>query len=305
MASPNNKKDLLGKGIRSLLSNIDNDLKNTAGTLKQEIVQANTAISRIPLDKIEPNKEQPRTDFDETALSELSASIRLHDVIQPITVTAIGDKYKIISGERRYRAAKLAGLKDIPAYVRKLEESNILELALLENLQREDLNAIEIGLSYKRLLDELDYTQEQLAERMSKDRSSISHHMRLLKLPPDIQVAVCNGDLSMGHARCLINVEGVDKQLYLFKEIKAKGLNVRQTEDLVRTLLMKEGKTVKKIEKGNLEPAFQRIQDKLASHFGTKVNVKHSKKGNGSITLEYYSLDELNQILKAMQVEIK
>src|SRR4029079_12401028 len=187
--------------------------------------------------QIEPNPKQPRRDFDETALSELAASLKLHDMIQPVTVTRLSTgKYRIIAGERRYRAAKIAGLKDVPVYIRETKDGQLLELALLENLQRENLNAMEIALSYKRLMEELDYTQEQLAERMGKERSTIANYIRLLKLPPDIQVAVRNGIISMGHARALINVDVVDKQLFIFHEIKNKELSVRQTEDLVRKL---------------------------------------------------------------------
>src|SRR4029077_18299735 len=221
----------------SLLQNIDSDLKNTAGSLRPEVVEQTTTSLRIPLDQIEINPKQPRKDFDETALSELAASLKLHDIIQPLTVSKLpSGKYRLIAGERRYRAAKIAGLKDVPVYVRQANDAELLELALLENLQRENLNAIEIALSYKRLMDELNYTQEQVAERMGKERSTVTNYIRLLKLPPDIQVAVRNGELSMGHARALINIDTIDKQLYLFHEIKNKQLSVRQTEELVRKL---------------------------------------------------------------------
>jgi len=189
MTQPNNKKDALGKGIRSLLQNIDSDLKTTAGTLKTPVVETATGISRISLENISINPKQPRRDFDETSLNELAASIKLHDIIQPVTVTQLPNgKYQLISGERRFRGAKIAGLKDIPAYVRQANDQQLLELALLENLQREDLNAIEVGLSYKRMMEELDYTQEQVAERMGKERSTVTNYIRLLKLPPDIQL---------------------------------------------------------------------------------------------------------------------
>ena len=195
MTAPN-KKDALGKGIRNLLQHIDADLKSTAGSLKTEVVEKTTASNRIPLDEIEINPKQPRKDFDETALSELAASIRIHDIIQPLTVSKMANgKYRLIAGERRYRAAKIAGLKDIPVYVREANDTELLELALLENLQRENLNSIEIALSYKRLMDELDYTQEQVAERMGKERSTVTNYIRLLKLPPDIQIAVRTGDV--------------------------------------------------------------------------------------------------------------
>ncbi len=304
MSTPKQNKELLGKGIRSLLQNIDADLKTTTGSLKSNIVETATGISRIAITDIQPNPKQPRRDFDEKTLQELADSIKLHDIIQPITVTnTTAGKYILIAGERRWRASKLAGLKDIPAFVRQANDSQLLELALLENLQREDLNAMEISLSYKRMMEELEYTQEQVAERMGKDRSTVANFIRLLKLPPDIQLAVRNGDISMGHARALINVDTIDKQLYIYKEIKEKGLSVRQTEALVRNLY-KQGGAVKKSSKNQLPPAFQRIEDKLASHFSTRVKLRHSRNGSGQIILEYYSQEELNKILRLMDAPL-
>jgi ParB family transcriptional regulator, chromosome partitioning protein len=298
------KNDALGKGIRSLLQNIDTDLKNTAGSLKTELVEQKVGVQRVALELIEVNPNQPRKDFDETALSELAASIKMHNIIQPLTVSQIpGGKYRLIAGERRYRASKIAGLKDVPVYVREANADQLLELALLENLQRENLNAIEIALSYKRLMDDLDYTQEQVAERMGKERSTVTNYIRLLKLPPDIQVAVRNGIISMGHARALINVDAVDKQLFIFSEIKNKQLSVRQTEDLVRKMYT-GASVVKASVKSDLPPAFKKIEDNLASNFGTKVKLAHSKKGNGSILFEYYSLDELNGLLDKLKINV-
>lgn len=305
MSTPKGNKDALGKGIRSLLQGIDSDLKNTAGVLAPKAVEEATGILRISVEAIESNPKQPRKDFDEQALQELAQSIRLHDIIQPITVSKLhGGKYRLISGERRWRAAKLAGIKDIPAYIRHANDQQLLELALLENLQREDLNAMEIALSYKRMMEELSHTQEQVAERMGKDRSTVTNYIRLLKLPPDIQVAVRNGEISMGHARALINVDTVDKQLFVFDEIKAKGLSVRQTENLVRNLY-KEQDITHKEEKDHLPPTYKKIEDKLGSHFSTRVKMKHSKNGSGQITFDYYSLQELNKLLDQMNVTIE
>src|SRR5580692_8801003 len=289
MTTPHKKdKEALGKGIRSLLQSIDADLKTTSGELKSSVVEAVTNNLRIPLDQIETNPRQPRHDFDEQALQELAQSIRMHDIIQPVTVSKLPTgKYRLVSGERRYRAAKIAELKDIPAYVRQTDDQQLLELALLENLQREDLN----------------YTQEQVAERMGKERSTVANYIRLLKLPPDIQVAVRNNQLSMGHARALINVDTIDKQLYLFNEIKKKGLSVRQTEELVRQLY-KENAAVKNSVKPALPEAFKRIEDNLASHFSTRVKLNHNKKGEGSISIEYYSLQELNKLLDQLGVSV-
>jgi ParB family chromosome partitioning protein len=303
MTNPKQNKDALGKGIRSLLQSIDTDLKNTAGQLKPQVVEQATSMLRIALENIETNPKQPRRDFDEQALQELAQSIKLHDIIQPITVSKLhGNKFRLISGERRMRAAKLAGLKDVPAYIRQANDQELLELALLENLQREDLNAMEIALSYKRMMEELDHTQEQVAERMGKDRSTVTNYIRLLKLPPDIQVAVRSGEISMGHARALINVDTIDKQLYIFDEIKTNDLSVRQTENLVRNLYKeKEGK---KTTAPNLPDSYKKVQDKLASHFSTRVKLKHSKNGSGQIMFDYYSLEELNKLLDLMNVTI-
>ena len=301
--TPPNKKDALGKGIRNLLQNIDADLKNTAGSLKTELVEQNTTSSRVSLEQIEVNPKQPRKDFDEVALSELAASLKLHDIIQPLTVSKLPNgKYRLIAGERRFRAAKIAGLKDVPVYVRQANDVQLLELSLLENLQRENLNAIEVALSYKRLMDELDYTQEQVAERMGKDRSTVTNYIRLLKLPPDIQVAVRSGLISMGHARALINVDVVDKQLYIFSEIKKRSLSVRQTEELVRKIYTPHH--VKVTIKTDLPPAFKKIEDNLASDFCTKVKLTHNKKGYGSILFEYYSLEELNALLEKLNIKV-
>ncbi|MEX1202025.1 MAG: ParB/RepB/Spo0J family partition protein [Ferruginibacter sp.] len=298
------KKEALGKGIRSLLQNIDAELKTTAGDLKKEVIEQSTAVQRIPLDQIETNPNQPRRDFDETALSELAASIKMHNIIQPLTVMpASNGKFRLIAGERRYRASKIAGLKDVPVYVRETSSSQILELALLENLQRENLNAIEIALGYKRLMEDLDYTQEEVAERMGKERTTVTNYIRLLKLPPDIQIAVRNSIISMGHARALINVDLVDKQLFIFSEIKNKALSVRQTEELVRKLYPAKH-PVKTTVKTGLPPVYKKIEDTLASQFSTKVKLLHNKKGNGSISFEYYSLEELNGLLEKLNVKV-
>ena len=299
------KKELIGKGLRSLLQNIDNDLKTTDGNLRAEVVERKVTANRVSIDLIEVNPKQPRKDFDEKALGELAHSIKLHDIIQPLTVAPLANgRYRLITGERRFRASKLAGVKDVPVYIREANDRQLLELALLENLQRENLNAIEIGISYKRLMDDLNYTQEEVSERMGKERSTVANYIRLLKLPPDIQVAVRNAIISMGHARALVNVGEVDKQLYIFKEIKDKQLSVRQTEDLVRKLYISGQQNVKKTVGGGLAPIYQKLQDTLASHFSTKALIKQSKTGSGSITLEYYSIQELNKLLDQMGVKV-
>jgi len=301
---PKKDRDILGKGIRSLLQNIDAELKNTSGQLKPEVAEQSTATLFLSLDQIEVNPNQPRKDFNETALKELADSIKIHGIVQPLTVSLMPNgKYKLVAGERRYRASRIAGLKEVPVYVRQANDQYILELALLENLQRENLNPVEIALSYKRLMDDLDYTQEQLAERMGKDRSTVANFIRILKLPPDIQVAVRSGKISRGHAVALLGVDEVDKQLVIFAEIIKKGLSVRQAEELVAKF-----KGTSKSGKGALKPsspdAFKKIEDKIASQYGTKVKLSHNKKGYGSIAFEYYSIDELNGLLQKLNVNI-
>ena len=287
-----------------MLQSIDTDLKTTSGQLKPSVVEHVTSSSRISIQDIEPNPKQPRRDFEESALQDLATSIKLHDIIQPVTVSKLSNgKYRLIAGERRWRAAKLAGLKDIPAFIRQANDQQLLELALLENLQREDLNAMEVALSYKRMMDELEYTQEQVADRMGKDRSTVANVIRLLKLPPDIQLAVRKGSLSMGHARALIALELVDAQLIAFKELLAKGLSVRQTEALVQQL-KKELPAVKKVKNSNASSPYRRIEDKLATHFSTRVRIKQSKRGDGQLIIEFYTADELNKILRQLNAPL-
>ncbi len=301
---PSNKKEALNRGIRSLLGSIDSDMKNTAGGLKEEVVAKTATSSKIPLEDILANPRQPRQDFDSKAIEELAESIRMHDIIQPLTVTKLANgKYKLIAGERRWRAAKLAELKEVPVYIREVDDQQLLELALLENLQRENLNSIEIGLSYQRLMDECEMTAEQVAKRMGMDRTTVTNYVRMLKLPPDIIVAVRNATLTMGHARALINVGEVEKQLYVFNTIVARKLSVRQTEELVKQLYKPAKKGPEKEKKSNAQ--FQKIEDQLSSHFGTKTKVEHQQTGRGKITLEYYSLEELNSLLEKMNVSIQ
>ncbi len=302
----NNKKQGLGKGIRALLDTIDEELKGPLPGVPAVAGAANNSISRIPINQIEVNPKQPRRDFDEKALQELSESIKLHDIIQPITVIRLSaNTYQLISGERRWRASKLAGLKDIPAYIRVADDQQLLEMALLENLQREDLNAIEIGLSYKQLMDECSLTQEQVAERMKKDRSTVTNYIRLLKLPPDIQKAVRDGQLSMGHARAIIGLEQIDQQLYVFREVKEKGLSVRQVEALVKDMLAEEkqgNSPISATKKSTLPPAYKRIEDNMASHFSTRVKLDRKKNGKGIIQIEFYSDSDLERIMDKMSL---
>jgi ParB family chromosome partitioning protein len=311
MATTNNsKKQALGKGIRALLNNIDEEMKapvqtgSSSASSNQNAGAAVGTIVRIPIDLIVVNPKQPRRDFDEHALKELSESIALHDIIQPITVIKLSpSKYQLISGERRWRASKLAGLKDIPAYVRTAsDDQELLELALLENLQRENLNAIEIALSYKMLMDECGLNQEQVAERMKKERSTVANYLRMLKLPPDIQKAVRDGQLSMGHARAIIGLDLIDQQLYVFREVQQKGLSVRQVEQLVKDMQAGQKDTEEKTKATaiKLPPAYKRIEDNMASHFSTKVKMDRKKNGKGSLVIEFYNDTDLERIMEKM-----
>lgn len=302
-----NKKQGLGKGIRALLDTIDDEIKTPkdgvpAATGKNADNAGSTA--RIPLEQIEVNPSQPRHDFDQQSLNELSESIRLHDIIQPVTVVKISPtQYQLISGERRLRASKMAGLKDIPAYVRTADSQGMLEMALLENLQRENLNAIEIALSYRQLMDECGLTQEQVAERMKKERSTVTNYLRLLKLPPDIQKAVRDGQLSMGHARAIIGLDHVDQQLYVFREAIQNELSVRAVEQMVKSLgNEKPTSTPKAPTVVKLPPAYKRIEDNMASHFSTKVKLDRKKTGKGSVVIEFYSDEDLERIMDKMQL---
>jgi len=306
MSQINNKKQALGKGIRALLNTIDEEIKTTRPAEGVPAATGQNAgnITRVPVEQIEVNPKQPRHDFDEKALNELAESIRLHDIIQPITVVRINPtKYMLISGERRWRASKIAGLKDIPAYIRIADDQQMLELALLENLQREDLNAIEVALSYQRLMDECDMTQEQVAERMKKDRSTVTNYLRILKLPPDIQRSVRDGSLTMGHARAIIGLEQVDQQLYVYREVTTKGLSVRQTEQLVKDMQQEKSTVAKNgSTKVQLPPSYKRIEDNMASHFSTRVRLERKKTGRGAITIEFYSNDDLERIMEKMNL---
>jgi ParB family transcriptional regulator, chromosome partitioning protein len=299
-----NKKQGLGKGIRALLDTIDDEIK----TVKEGVPavsgqNSNNTTARIPLDQIEVNPSQPRHDFDAQALQELSESIKLHDIIQPITVVKVGQsRYQLISGERRVRASKMAGLKDIPAYVRTADGQGMLEMALLENLQRENLNAIEIALSYRQLMDECGLNQEQVAERMKKERSTVANYLRLLKLPPDIQKAVRDGQLSMGHARAIIGLEHVEQQLYVFREAMQRGLSVRQVEQMVKDMAVDKGTGTAKATVVKLPPAYKRIEDNMASHFSTKVKLDRKKSGKGSILIDFYSDEDLERIMDKMKL---
>ena len=295
-----NQRDQLGKGIRALLGDISNDLKEEDVIIATQENIGN--VVKVSLEKIEVNPFQPRVNFDAEALSELSDSIKIHGVVQPITVRKVNkDKYQLISGERRLRASKMAGLTDIPVYIRTANDQEALEIALIENIQREDLNAIEIGINYQRLLDECDLSHEALAERIGKKRTTVTNYLRLLKLPPDIQVGIRSGSVSMGHARALAGMDDIMLQLSIFKDIISKDLSVRQVEDIVKKLGEKKSTPIDKKSKesdtNTMSPALRKYQDTLSSHFSTKVTIKETSKGKGEIILNYYTHDDLERMI--------
>lgn len=293
------RRNALGRGLGALLE--DSPAKGSSNEEKQEYPSAGS-MNSIPLEDIEVNPFQPRTHFDQDALRELAESIKVQGIIQPITVRKLSkNKYQLISGERRFQASKLAELDRIPAYVRTADDQQMLEMALIENIQRENLNSIEIALSYQRLLTECDLKQEELGDRVGKNRTTVNNYLRLLKLPPDIQAALRDKKLSMGHARALINIENIDTQLDIFKKAIENDLSVRKVEELVRQAMTsrKEEKEEKSAPEGGKEIA--NLQTKLASHFGTRVQVKSDGK-KGEIKIPFISVEDLNRILEILNV---
>lgn len=293
------RKTGLGKGLSALLD--DNETVNSAPKPSVENIPATPqvgSISHIKLVDIETNPYQPRTEFDQVALDELSESIKVQGLIQPITVRKNGDKYQLISGERRFRASKLAGLTEIPAYIRTADNQQMLEMALIENIQRENLNAIEVALSFQQMIDECNLKAEQLGERVGKNRTTVANYLRLLKLPPAIQASIRDNKISMGHARALISVDDEAKQLFIHQEILDKGLSVRKVEELVRGIHHVQVKTPVKQEAVSFE--YQKLQNDLASKFATKVKLKVKENGKGAIEIPFVSNEDLNRILELL-----
>ena len=282
-----NKKRGLGRGLDAILQSPETDI--TSADISGNYVAG--AIAQIEIDKIETNPFQPRTDFDENALTELAESIKKQGVIQPVTVRKMGyDKYQLISGERRLRASKLAGLKNIPVFIRVANDEQMLEMALIENIHRENLNAIEVAISYQRLLEECELTQDQLSEKVGKDRSTVANFLRLLKLPAEIQIAIRDGFITMGHAKALISISDKKKQLVILKRIIDEDLSVRQVEMLARE------KTVKK--QMNVLPESYKIQaDALSKALQMGVKVSRDNKGKGSLTINFKNDVEFERLL--------
>ncbi len=291
-----NKKQRLGRGLSALLNN--DSIQSAKDEGAKEVVGN---IIEIPVDAIIANPHQPRTQFDENALNELANSIKQLGVIQPITVRKNkAGKFDLISGERRLRAAKLAGLENIPAYVRLANDREMLEMALVENIQREDLDAIEIALSFQAMIDQLNLTQEQMSERVGKKRSTITNYLRLLKLDPIIQTGIRDGFISMGHGRALINIEDPKVQLEFYEKIIKDHLSVRQTEDLVKKF--REGKILEiKPKKKDLPEDIKSFENQLKEKFGKKLKISMNDNGKGKITIPFDSLNDLDQLKKMLQ----
>lgn len=284
----------MGRGLGAILSAESKATVNSATDAGAD--QFVGSIMEVPLEDIEPNAGQPRTYFDEKALADLAQSITNLGVIQPITLRKQGSRFVIISGERRYRASKMAGLKSIPAYIRLVNDQELLEMALVENIQREDLDAIEIALTYERLLDEIGLTQETLSQRVGKERSTITNAIRLLRLDPDMQNAIRSGEISAGHGRALVGIEDAEQQKNLFKKIISANLSVRQTEQ--EAALLKNPKAVSPKKTAELPNFVRKAEKSLADILDVKVQIRTAANGKkGKIVLDFKNEDELAQIL--------
>ena len=290
---PDKNRKSLGRGLDSILQSPETDI--TSRDISGDFVAG--AIAEIDINLIETNPFQPRTEFDETALRELAQSIKEQGVIQPVTVRKLGyNKYQLISGERRLRASKMAGLAKIPAFIRVANDEQMLELALIENIHRENLNAIEVAISYQRLIDECNLTQEEVSEKVGKSRSAVANFLRLLKLPAEIQLAIRDGHISMGHARALININDKEEQLKLLQQIIMDEMNVRQTEELAEKAKNPEAKERKQT---NFIPEhFKSSIKKLSQTLNTKVKVKRDIKGHGSVVIDFKDEAEFDRIME-------
>ncbi|WP_370000235.1 ParB/RepB/Spo0J family partition protein [Winogradskyella sp.] len=292
------KKQALGRGLSALLKDPENDIKSAEDKNADKVVGN---IVELDIDSIEVNPFQPRTNFNEESLRELASSIRELGVIQPITVRKLAfNKYQLVSGERRFRASKLIGLETIPAYIRIANDQESLEMALVENIQRQDLDPIEIALSYQRLIDEINLTQEQMSERVGKKRSTIANYLRLLKLDPIIQTGMRDGFISMGHGRAMVNIESQTDQLEVYEKVISNKLSVRATEELVKNL---NSDSSPKTENASTEiPKYiKKGVKEFSEYFGHKIDVKVSKNGGGKITIPFHSEEDFNRIKKLVQ----
>jgi ParB family chromosome partitioning protein len=292
------KKQALGRGLSALLKDPENDI-NSAEDKNADKVVGN--IVELDVESIEVNPFQPRTNFNEESLRELASSIRELGVIQPITVRKLAfNKYQLVSGERRFRASKLIGLTAIPAYIRIANDQESLEMALVENIQRQDLDPIEIALSYQRLIDEISLTQEQMSERVGKKRSTIANYLRLLKLDPIIQTGIRDGFISMGHGRAMVNIDNQIDQLEVYEKIISNKLSVRATEQLVKNLNSSAEQTLESIAT-EIPKHIKKGVKEFSEYFGHKIDVKIAKNGSGKITIPFHSEEDFNRIKKLVQ----
>lgn len=285
------KYTALGRGLDALIS---------TGDVRTE---GSSSINEIEIELIDANPNQPRREFDSEALKELADSISEIGIIQPITLRKMDNgRYQIIAGERRWRASKLAGLATIPAYIRTADDENVMEMALVENIQRQDLNSLEIALAYQHLMDSYDLTQERLSERVGKKRTTVANYLRLLKLPAPVQVALQNNEIDMGHARALLAIEDPKTQVKLFKEIQQKGYSVRQVEDMIKAYNEGAGADVKAKGNGKVAqtPEFEKLCKRISDSLGTKAKITCSAKGNGKVTLSFKDLDDLKRIVEVL-----
>ncbi len=294
MAASSNKRSALGKGLGALLQNAETDITSTTNGIVG-------SISTLPVKNIEANPFNPRSNFEKEALEELRDSIATHGIIQPLTVRKLGrDKYQLISGERRFRAAQMAGLEEVPAYVRIANDQTMLEMALVENIQREDLNPIEVALSYERLIEECELTQDQLSQKISKSRSSITNHLRLLKLPAPVQTGVKQGHISMGHARAIVSAGDEEIQLELFERVVLENLSVRDIEAIIRGELVARKEPTPKSAKPNISETEYTFKEHLGDQLATKVDIKKTPNGSGKIIVNFSSDVDLNRIMELM-----
>lgn len=298
----NTKKKALGRGLSALLDNAGiDDITTQIGKSTYKSVAG--SIANITIETIEPNPYQPRTRFDDESLLELTNSIREQGIIQPITVRSLGnEKFQLISGERRLKASVKAGLAEIPAYIRSASNEAVLEMALVENIQRKDLNAVEIALSFQRLLEECNYTQEELSERVGKNRTTVTNYIRLLKLPANIQMGLQDGKITMGHARAIINVPTIDMQLTIYKDIVDQDLSVRETEEIVRNIENMPSSPEKQGKKVHALPVkYFKMKEHLGKQFGLRVELKRNNKGKGTVVVHFRNDDELEQIINKIK----
>lgn len=292
------RRNALGRGLSALLDDSSSDGELGVPESKGD------SVSLIKIAQVETNPFQPRTHFDLVALEELSDSIKAQGIIQPITVRRLGkDSYQLISGERRLQASKLAGLEEVPAYVRTADDEQMLEMALIENIQREDLNPIEISLAYKRMIDELNLRQEDLGEKVGKKRATVNNYLRLLKLPPQIQIALRDQKISMGHARALINIENPDHQIAILNQILENGLSVRKVEELVRNLPeKKQPGDSDSPKKGEKNIHLLQLEKTMEDKFGNRVYINQKTNGRGDIKINFESTEDLNRLLELLDL---